>query len=157
MLIPSKVIWSSSRPTRGFERWMPTLGTCVGVPTSAVCSISSSLTRSCTAGPTSAWSDLTPPPAASCGTCPPLDTLVNAYTRLATSWCSRALKAESPAHQLWDLTGCEDVYATIRLGRSDQGSLPCSMPLQSRAGTSPGSPHTRRPPRRPGVGSSNRR
>jgi hypothetical protein len=51
----------------------------------------------------------------------------------------------------------EDVLATIRRGRSGQGSLPCSTPLQSRAGTSPGSPHIRRLPPRPGVGSSNRR
>ena len=51
----------------------------------------------------------------------------------------------------------EDVYATIRRGRSGQGSLPCSTPLQSRAGTSPGSPYIRRLPPRPGVGSSNRR
>jgi len=51
----------------------------------------------------------------------------------------------------------EDVYATIWRGRSGQGSLPCSTPRQSRARTSPGSPHTRRLPPRPGVGSSNRR
>ena len=51
----------------------------------------------------------------------------------------------------------EDVYATIKRGRSGQGSLPCSTPLQSRAGTAPGSPHFHRLPRRPGVGSSNRR
>lgn len=50
-----------------------------------------------------------------------------------------------------------DVYATIRRGQSGQGSLPCSTPLQSRAGTSPGSPHIHRLPPRPGVGSSNRR
>jgi hypothetical protein len=51
----------------------------------------------------------------------------------------------------------EDVHAAIRGGRSGQGSLPCSTPRQSRAGTSPGSPHIRRLPPRPGVGSSNRR
>jgi len=50
-----------------------------------------------------------------------------------------------------------DEMATIRRGQSGQGSLPCSTLLQSRAGTSPGSPHIRRLPPRPGVGSSNRR
>ena len=43
----------------------------------------------------------------------------------------------------------EDVYATIRRCRNGQGSLLCSTPLQSRAGTSPGSPHMRRLPPRP--------
>jgi hypothetical protein len=43
----------------------------------------------------------------------------------------------------------EDVFAAIRRDRSGQGSLPCSTPLQSRAGTSPGSPHIRKLPPRP--------
>ena len=43
----------------------------------------------------------------------------------------------------------EDVYAMIRRGRNGQGSLLCSTPLQSRAGTSPGSPHIRTLPPRP--------
>ena len=51
----------------------------------------------------------------------------------------------------------ETAYTTIRRGQSGQGSLPCSTPLQSRAGTSPGSPHFHRLPPRLGVGSSNRR
>ena len=51
----------------------------------------------------------------------------------------------------------EDVYAKIAQGRSDQGSSPCSTPLQSRARTSPGSPHIRRLQRGRGVGSLNRR
>jgi len=42
-------------------------------------------------------------------------------------------------------------------GRTGRGSLPCSTPLQSRERTSSWSPHTRRPPPGPGVGSSNRR
>jgi len=51
----------------------------------------------------------------------------------------------------------KDVYATIKRGRSGQGSLPCSTPLQSRARTSPGSPHFHRLPPGPEAGNSNRR
>ena len=51
----------------------------------------------------------------------------------------------------------ENVYATISRGRSGQGSLPCSTPLQNRAGTSPVSPHIRRLPPTHEAGSSNRR
>jgi hypothetical protein len=77
------------------------------------------------------------------------------------SWRSGA-----PAHRAASSgTGCRAGYshcphrvsAAIRPGRNGQGSLLCSTPLQSRAGTFPGSPHIRRPPPEPGVGSSNRR
>jgi len=51
----------------------------------------------------------------------------------------------------------EDFYATIRRGRNGQGSLPCSTPLQSRAGTSPASLHFRRLQPGRGVRSLNRR
>ena len=51
----------------------------------------------------------------------------------------------------------EGVYATFWRGRSDQGSSPCSRPLQSHGQTSPGNAYIRRLPPRPGVGSSNRR
>ena len=56
-----------------------------------------------------------------------------------------------------DLQALEDVYATIRRGRSDQGSSPWSRPPRSPGQTSSARPRFRRPRPEPGAGSSNRR
>ena len=56
-----------------------------------------------------------------------------------------------------DLQALEDVSATIRRGRSDQGSSPWSRPSRSPGQTSSARPRFRRPQPEPGAGSSNRR
>ena len=67
------------------------------------------------------------------------------YLAALAYWASS--EAFGPLH--FNSEALEDVYAAIRQGRSDQGSLPCSTPLQSRARTSSGSPHIRRLPLEP--------